>query len=251
MTDFGSQLSAYMDGELDAAEVHALEARLAADPELQAELDALRDANDLALEDFGAMLSEPVPLGMARAIHAAEAPAAAAPRRAPAWQSLAAGLALLVAGAGGGYLAGRQEAPAAPDWVAEVAAYHPIYASQGRHLVEVSAAESDHIIAWLGDQVGVPVRIPDLQAQGLTFEGARLLAASGKPVGQLMYRDANGVVVALCFTASDKPATDGTTERDFAGFDALVWGDDGARYVLIGPDGYPALPDIAATARSV
>ncbi len=254
MTERGVELSAYIDGELDAAEARALEARMAADPELQAELDALKAANDAALDDFAAMLSSPVPLTLARAINTAQpAAAVAAPaRRAPLWQALAAGLALFVVGSGGGYVIGQKTAPApAPDWVAEVAQYHPIYASQGRHLVEVAASESDHILSWLTSQTGVEFRIPDLQAEGLTFEGARLLAAAGKPVGQLMYRDANGAVVALCFIASDLPPTDGTVSREFNGFEALVWGEAGARYVLIGPDGYPALPAIAEDARSV
>jgi anti-sigma factor RsiW len=251
MTDMGLQLSAYIDGELSPAEARALEALLASDPGLQAELEALRSANDFALEDFGAMLSAPVPLTLARAINSAETPAAAGPRRAPVWAALAAGLALFVVGTGGGYVAGQRNAPVThSDWVAEVAAYHPIYARQGRHLVEVPASDSEHIVAWLGDQVGVPFEIPDLQAEGLTFEGARLLAASGKPVGQLMYRDADGTVVALCFTASPQPPTEGTIARNVNGFDALIWGEEGVRFVLIGPEGYQALPAIAESARS-
>jgi anti-sigma factor RsiW len=96
----------------------------------------------------------------------------------------------------------------------------------------------------------VPFTIPDLSAQGLTFEGGRLLVAAGQPVGQLMYRDANGAVFALCFIASEKPASE-ATPRDLEGFDALVWGKAGARFIAIGPKGDARLPEVARLGQTI
>jgi anti-sigma factor RsiW len=252
MSDLGEKLSAYLDGALSPAEAAGIEARLMSDPDLRAEFEALEAANRAAEEEFAAMLAIPVPLAMARAIETAPARAAPAPlppRRAPAWLSLAAGLGLLAVGSGGGYMLGqRQAVPAPADWVADVAAYHAIYARQERHLVEVAANEADHIRTWFASQTGIDAPIPDFSAQGLEFQGARLLVAAGQPVAQLMYRDAQGIVVALCFTASDKPPTDSAAPRAFEGFDALVWGKPGARFVLIGPEGDPRLPALAEQA---
>jgi anti-sigma factor RsiW len=257
MSETGMQLSAYLDGELSPDETAALAARLKADVSLRAELDALRAANDAARQDFAAMLSAPMPLSLARAIDHIPAPdnTPAAPvvaRGLPVWASLAASLALFAAGAGGGYVAGqRGQIEATRDWVAEIADYHAIYATQTRHLAEVPASDSVHIVKWLTEQTGVPVQIPDLSGQGLAFQGGRLLVAAGKPVGQLMYLDATGQVVALCFIASDKPVTDTLENRDLGAFEALIWGKPGARFILIGPKDYPGLSGIADSARSV
>lgn len=251
----GEHLSALLDGALPPAEAAAVEAALAADAGLRAEYEALLGADRAARDAFAALLDRPVPLGLARTVGTAPVPQSAAPgprppRRAPAWLNIAAGLALALVGAGGGFLAGRGTAPVpARDWVAEIADYHAVYAAQGRHLVEVGAAEAAHIETWLSEQTGVVFRIPDLSASGLSFEGGRLLVAAGKPVGQLMYRDGAGRVVALCFLASALPPTEGAAPRDLGAFDALVWGREGARFILIGPEGYPALPAIAEAAR--
>ncbi len=249
MTGMADQLSAYLDGALPQAEAADIARRLEKDAALRGEYDALVAANKAALADFATLLAAPVPLSLARAIGTAPA-ADARPMaiRAPIWGTLAAGLACLAIGGAGGYLA----RPAAPDrdWVADVGDYHAVYAAQTNHLVEVPASEGDHIVKWLTAQVGPAAHIPDLTAQGLTFQGARLLVAAGKPVAQLMYRDAGGQVVALCWTASDKPPTDAATPRDLGDFKALVWGEPGARYILIGPRDYPGLSDIADTARS-
>lgn len=245
------QLSARLDNALPAPEAAAIDRALAADPALRARYDALVAADAAARADFAAMLSAPLPLSLARAVGNAPiaAPAPAAPTRRPVLTLLAASLACLAVGAGAGWLAARQTVPVR-DWIADVGDYHAVYAAQTRHLAEVPASEADHIVTWLTAQVGPPAHIPDLSAQGLTFEGARLLVADSKPVAQLMYRDAAGQVVALCWIASDKPPTDAATPRALGAFDALVWGEPGARYILIGPKGYPALPAIAETARA-
>jgi anti-sigma factor RsiW len=245
------QLSARLDNALPAPEAAAIDRALAADPALRASYNALAAADAAARADFAAMLSAPLPLSLARAVGSAPAaaPVPAVPALRPVWTLLAASLACLAIGAGGGWLAARQTTPAR-DWIADVGDYHAVYAAQTRHLVEVPASEADHIVTWLTAQVGHDAHIPDLTANGLAFQGARLLVADGKPVAQLMYQDAAGQVVALCWIASDKPPTAAATPRTLGAFDALVWGESGARYILIGPRGYPALPAIAETARS-
>jgi anti-sigma factor RsiW len=252
MSEFGPKLSAWLDSALPPDEAQALEALLKHDPALQAELTELMAANEAANAEFATMLAAPVPLSLARSIDQAPLPVIAQPRRLPAWAAIAASLALLAVGAGGGFLAGqRTEVVAARDWIEDVAEYHAVYAAQSRHLVEVPASDSQHIKTWLTAQVGAPFDIPDLAAEGLEFQGARLLVAAGKPVGQLMYRNGAGQVVALCFVASDKPATDDIQSRQANGFQMRVWGRPGARFVLIGPEGLTDISKIAEAARAV
>lgn len=252
MSEFGPKLSLWLDSELPPDEAQALEALLKSDPALQAELARLMAANDAASSEFAAMLAVPVPLALARAIDKAPLPKAVQPRRLPSWAAIAASLALLSIGTGGGFLAGRQtEMPAPRDWVEDVAEYHGVYAAQTRHLVEVPASDRDHIKTWLTAQVGTPFDIPDLTTEGLEFQGARLLVAAGKPVGQLMYRNAAGQVVALCFVASEMPPTADIQSRTANGFQMRVWGKTGARYVLIGPMDLTGMSEIAMAARSI
>ncbi|WP_108815452.1 anti-sigma factor family protein [Loktanella sp. Alg231-35] len=253
MTDFSIKLSAYLDGELDGAAAQEVEARLATDPQAQAMLDAMMEADAAALEQFGEQLADPVPFALAQQIKAAplqtNAPAATPAR--PIWGTLAAAAVVFALGGLGGYAFKGQTPPVVTaGWLADIADYHAVYASQGRHLVEVGADEADHIETWLGNTIGTSFTIPDLSGFDLTFEGGRLLVANGKPVAQLMYRDADGAVVALCLQHGNGATTGAPTfgERTINGFDFVYWSAGTAQYVVIGEGGNSALPDIAAAA---
>lgn len=253
MTDFSIKLSAYLDGELDGAEAEAVEARLASDPQAQAMLDAMMEADAAALEQFDDQLTDPVPFALAQQIKAAPLQAtarAAAPAR-PIWATLAAAAVVFALGGLGGYALKDRTAPVVTaGWLADIADYHAVYAKEGRHLVEVGADEAEHIETWLGKTIGTSFTIPDLSGFDLTFEGGRLLVANGKPVAQLMYRDASGAVVALCLQQSNITTTTPPTfnEQTINGFDFVSWRAGDAQYVVIGDSGRAELPDIAAAA---
>ncbi|MEO1638752.1 MAG: anti-sigma factor, partial [Pseudomonadota bacterium] len=207
-------------------------------------------------EEFDAMLAEPVPFKLAQTIKTFDMPASepaaspAAPANAPRpiWGAIAASLVMLVIGGIGGYSL-KPDAPVqTAGWLADIADYHAVYASQGRHLVEVGADESDHIETWLGNTIGTPFSIPDLTAFDLTFEGGRLLVANGKPVAQLMYRDPEGTVVALCLQQSGREADVPFNTQRLNGFDFVSWTANGADYVVIGPPETDDLGEIAAAA---
>ena len=252
MTSFSEKLSAYLDGELDPAEAATVEARLETDAAAQAELNELMRADAFAQEEFEAQLNDPVPFALAQQIKTTtlpEQPAAPPPRS--IWGTMAASLLVFMLGGAGGYLLNDQTTPVqTAGWLADVADYHAVYASQGRHLVEVGADEADHIETWLGNTTGVSFSIPDLSSFGLTFQGGRLLVANAKPVAQLMYRLPDGSVVALCLQRSSQP-TDGPpafNEQTINEFDFVSWSANGADYVVIGPVGQPELSAIAERA---
>ena len=58
--------------------------------------------------------------------------------------------------------------------------------------MEVGAEEKPHIEKWLSARVGKDVPVPDFSTHGLTFAGARMLVAAGKPVAQYLYTQADG-----------------------------------------------------------
>ncbi len=244
------QLSAYLDGALSAQDAKAVERLVQTDAVVAAEFAALSRVDLVARQALDSLLTDPVPVALARAIDSAPAGAKALPPmaaanlpNAPIWRRLAAAFALiLIGGAGGAYLTrttAPQQVATAMGWLDQVANYHLIYAGQKRHLVEVPASETDHLQTWLADTTGVAFTVPDLTASGLTFQGARLLVASGKPVAQLLYTDANGLVVALCFLAGGDAAA-GTgltplTPRSVGDVNMVSWKSDDASYVVVGP----------------
>ncbi len=263
------RLSAYLDGQLTQSEVREIDGILARDEKARTLFNRLKLGSDLGRQAFEDMLHEPVPLDLVRSIKQASIelghergpamkvlPPKEAPARDDRARLAAAGLALLLAGTGAGYLLGiwkpplaapTAQAEAARNWLDDVADYHSLYASQSRHLVEVPASESPHITQWLTKVVGVDFTIPDLSDSGLSFEGARLLLAGGRPTGQLVYRDAEGQVFAVCFQKADpgsartEPA--GTIRN---GLNLVSWQDRNASFVFVGPSSEPELDALAA-----
>jgi hypothetical protein len=90
------ELVAFADGALEPARAAALAQRVAADPALARQVEALRQSRRLLAAALGPVAAEPVP---PRLLAAARGPAPAASRRPPARWAIAASVALLV-GAG-------------------------------------------------------------------------------------------------------------------------------------------------------
>ncbi|WLR91449.1 anti-sigma factor family protein [Shinella zoogloeoides] len=266
------RLSAYLDGQLPQSEVDEINAMLAADDDARIVYEKLKLGSEFGARAFDRMLQEPIPLDLVRNIKEAgknedeppklgfaDIPMATLPasRRSAFWpQALAASFVIFLAGGAAGYLiseqkqtsfnvANNQFAPART-WLDDIADYHRIYARQTRHLVEVPASEEAHIVEWLSASTGVNFALPDLSGQKLTFEGARLLVAGGKPTAQLLYRDAENEIFAICFLQSDP--VEGRTDlaesmRNDLGL--ISWQKGNASFVVVGPSADPSLEQIA------
>lgn len=255
------RLSAYVDDVLPAREMAEIEALAERDTAVAAEIAALR-ALDLDLSaGFDDMLADPVPDNLIPPLAATIPPAANDNRSSFSFSRIAAALVMLAIGAGGGALATYQFAPRVEQqivevekprgWMAEIADYHRVYATQTRHLAEVPATEKDHIEAWLSKTTGVPLTVPDLTASGFQFQGARLLVAAGTPVAQLLYTDANGIVIAICALAASgmQMQSDGFSEKTFDDIHMVKWSTPSASYVVVGPENVD-LNTIAKTAST-
>lgn len=268
------RLSAYLDGQLPKAEVEEINAILAADDDARAVYEKLKLGSEFGARAFDRMLQEPIPLDLVRNIKEAgkddgEPPklgiaavpisATPAPRRSAFWpQALAASLVIFLTGGAAGYLISEQKQTSfqvaatqfAPvrTWLDDIADYHRIYSRQTRHLAEVPATEKTHIVEWLSASTGVDFAIPDLSGENLTFEGARLLVAGGKPTAQLLFRDAENEIFAICFLKNDPvPAKTELAEsiRDDIGL--ISWQKGNAAFVVVGPSSDPNLERIAET----
>lgn len=261
------RLSAYIDGEVSEAERKELEQLVARDDEARLLLEMLKSGNAFGNKAFEEFLHDPVPLSLVRRIKQgpgvnpkAERVVSAAPRQTKVrlWpRALAASIALLLIGSSTGYIIGRTSNDSAPPtdvaaartWLDDIADYHRIYSRQtAEHLVEVPASGDGRIESWLASSVGVNFSLPDLSARGLSFEGARLLVTGGKPVAQLMYRNEDGDVFAICFLKS-KPGTPGgkMTESIRDDIAMISWQKGGASYVVVGPSADANLQQLADT----
>lgn len=260
------RLSAYIDGEVSDTERRELDELVARDDEARRVLEQLQSGTLFGNKAFEDFLHDPVPLSLVRRIKQGttaspktERVTTAAPLRpARLWpRALAASVALLLVGGSTGYILGMVNSEAQPDvqvaaarsWLDDIAEYHRVYSRQETHLVEVPASQGDAAIrTWLAASVGVDFKIPQLATDGLTFEGARLLVAAGKPVAQLMYRNADGDVFAICFLKSEPTAEQGKLNESIRDDLAMVsWQKSGASYVVIGPSADARLRHLAET----
>jgi anti-sigma factor RsiW len=131
-------------------------------------------------------------------------------------------------------------------WIDDIAVLHRIYAHQPRHLAELPATQAAEIIEWLSGNVGVKFNLPDLSSVGLSFQGARLVVAQGKPTGQLIYKNADGEVIAVYFqkdNTTDESADFNEIIKDDVG--VVSWHRNGAAFAVVGPSADATLDDIA------
>ncbi len=261
-----AQLAALLDGETTPEQKLELESRLATDENARKIYDKLRHGVDFGRRKLDDMLKEPVPLALVRSIKSTQPPKTPIAQRnarpqlklAPnGRQALAAALILFVVGGGIGYFIGNtpdtdDTTPiAAPqintnDWLGDVTAFQRLLVRQPRHLVEVPASQSEEISSWLTTAIGVPFRVPDLSAESWNFQGARVILGDSRPVGQLVYSNADGDIISICFRKdAQPPETEDFKEtiRDEIGL--VTWHNAGTSYVLAGPSAEATLSQLA------
>jgi anti-sigma factor RsiW len=232
------QLSAWLDGELDAAASAEVQAVLAHDAEAAQRARQWAADRDALREHFAPAMQEPVPL----------------PLRAAAWQrvgwprwaqaAMAAGLLVTGALAGGGsmwqwqqrqmaQLQVRVAAGTAQGWVQRAVLAHSVYVPEPRHAVEVKAQE-EHLARWLTRRIEVPVKLFDLQAQGFALVGGRLLPDGPGKSAQLMYEDTQKRRVTIYLRKPEKADDVAFRYEQQGGLGMFYWVGDGCGYALVG-----------------
>jgi anti-sigma factor RsiW len=240
-----SLLVAFVDGELDDATARQVEDMIACDPVARRKVEVFRQTASLLRSACGQAFysGNAMPPALRRARRTT-------PRgRLHGW-ALAASILLTAAlGFGGGTMLQRGHESERSELLEEIAEYHPIYASETAHLVEVPATQGDELSAWLGERLGRRLQPPDLSAAGLHFAGGRMLVVGGRPVAQLMYTREGGSPVGLCVTRLPGERWDGDVERH-GNMRLVSWGDGSFAYVVVGDLGESAAREIAKRAEA-
>ena len=153
-----------------------------------------RDADALAAllkRHYDPVLTEPIPARMHM--------------RRPPWIGYAKAAGILAVGIAIGLAIAPLRAPTpspplatAPSTLpVRAARAHAVYAAEVRHLVEVEAAQQDHLVKWLSKRLGLDLKVPVLASEGFDLLGGRLLPGPDGPVAQFMYQDPSGKRLTL------------------------------------------------------
>lgn len=254
-----SQLSAWLDGELDAASQQQVDAWLRDHPE-DAALTRLWAADRDALRArFDPVLDEPIPTALRDT--ALQAGRAGGSPRAP-WRRVAVVAGLLATGGVAGALLGAQLAggevmslaaqhlPWADadrvrpgGWPHRAAVAHAVYAPEVRHPVEVNVAQGsateqraqeEHLARWLGKRLDMPVLLFDLRPQGFELVGGRLLPDANGPSAQLMYQNGAGQRVTVYLRKPEAGAFSAFRFQRDGELGLFYWVEDGFGCALVG-----------------
>ncbi len=233
-----TDLHAYVDGQLDPSRRADVEAYLAAHPEAAEKVQLLRLQMQALHETYDQVLNEPIPLRLNGVMRASDWP-----------RGIAAGVAWLACGLAAGWFS---HATLMPDtsstnaFARNALAAHVLYTVEKRHPVEVPAEQEAHLVAWLSKRLDAPIQAPDLQAEGFSLLGGRLLPGDDAPLAQLMYQAQNGERLTLTV----KRALQNNNETGFkvmeqGGSSVFYWIDRDYGYALSGSIGRNRLLEVA------
>jgi len=229
-------LNAALDGELDAAGMIAIEARLAADPALAAEyarLVALRDV----LRSRLPRQSAPESL-RAKAIAMASTPSEArstAPRRARSadapWRALAASLALGMALGAGGY--GLLAQQSAGDDVERAIVAGFVRGRLSGQPVDVATSDRHTVKPWLAGKIANATTVVDLKTDGFPLVGGRIDVVGKTPVATLIYQRREHQIALSEMPASLATAAATPQAGAHDGYSLLEWTDGGRLFAAV------------------
>lgn len=235
-------LSAYLDGELDAPRRAGVDRHLAAHPEAAARLDGYRRRDEALRLAFAAVAAGD---GGQRRIDRLPARPAGFRR----WAVAAAVMLCVGMGAAAWWLAAQHadDRRVLAGLRQEALTAHLLYEHRTDGL---PAAPDGHqrLAARLSALVGSTVGLPDLAALGFQLDGMRELAAEGNPAALFVYRDAGGRHVSCYFRRVARDRDTGFDRYEGADANVVMRVDDGVAYAVVGALAPAVLQQIAALA---
>jgi anti-sigma factor RsiW len=160
------------------------------------------------------------------------------------WVPVAASLSglLLVGGVVAYGIAGKQPAETAAAnnlWLDNAAGYFKLVVSAGDSALRVdvpATGDAREVLQKISDSLPKEeVRLPDLKPWGLTFRGARMVVAEGRPAALLVYKTTNKAIgsLSLIIGTSKEPDISPTSDRR-QDVNLLYWRHQGRAYALVG-----------------
>lgn len=232
--DWDGLLSAYLDGELDAAHGAAVERHLAACPACAAALARMAEVRRRVAREA---VRWSVPEGVRQRVLSALAAEAEPPRRAglaarlhgwlasPGGWSFLPSLAVLAAALLMILLPRGAPEPGREPVVSQLIASH-VRSQLADHLTDVPSSDRHTVKPWFGGKIDFSPQVVDLSARGFPLAGGRLDYVGGRVVAALVYRR-NGHVINVFAWPSGAPARPARA-RD--GYNVANWTEAGLTY---------------------
>jgi len=223
-------LDAYVDAELEASEVAAVESHLrdcAACREQQLAIRALREAVQSTADYHRA------PASLRRAVLAQLAPRDAGPvaRSArPRWltQALAAGVVAAAASA----ITFRLAVPSAYELAtAEVISSHT-RSLMARQIVDVASSDQHTVKPWFNGKLDFTPPVKDTSAEGFPLIGGRIDYVNERPVAGLVYKRRQHYIDVYVWP-SERGSSQALRETARRGFTVLSWSDRDFTYFAV------------------
>ncbi|HVY20623.1 MAG TPA: hypothetical protein VHA70_11190 [Bauldia sp.] len=249
--DNDALLTAYLDGELDAAERGALEKRLLAEPSLKVRLDQLGRGGRPFGPAYDALLSAAPEARMQAMLADLVAKHGAGRQRAArSWWSfpaIAAAVAIFIAGglAGYGVPLLTHKAPDQPGWRQVVAEYQGLTTSDTLAAIVDNAPAMSQELATIGTKLAIDLSPDKLSLPDAALKRAQLFQFRGRPLVQLAYLAQQDGPMALCIIANGRPDEPAAFEMR-EGYNIVFWTDNGRGYMLIGKQPRAALEAYAS-----
>ena len=237
-------LHAFVDGQLDDAQMKQVESYLNEHPERLDDLETWANQN-AAINALYPHRDTPPTMPV---LPTNEIPANV--NTVPSglsWSAIAASLVMLALGLAGGWVArGNQPNTAmVASLVQEAVQAHAVYSIDPHRPVEVAASEEETLVRWLSNRVGEQLLAPDLTPQGFKLVGGRLVSAAEGPSAQFMYEDADGKRITLFAVkgATGQLASFSYNQTGETG--SFYWEDADLSYAIVGDVDREALNQIA------
>ncbi len=220
-------LSAYIDGELDADRVRAVEDAVSRDAGLAARIAAYRADKTMLKRMYAPLAEHSIPPAWTELARASPYPAARA--RLLSWRLVGAIAAVVLVILGGWrlYDAAYRPAPAG-DVIQAALDARGERPSAERTVAVAGIGEARRYDAALEDIVGVNVQVPALDSMGYQVTGLKFYERAA----EIRYRDGKGRVFTLYLRPSDGKTRFDQFERD--GLRICVWQDDRISTVMAG-----------------
>jgi len=229
-------LHAYLDDELDAAAVLALERRMASDARLKTECDRLAALRAvLALKVSKDVASDALRKRIAR-IASPVVPIRTFQEQRFDWRAVAASTAVAACFASAATFLVVAPDPTSRRLEAIVAGHQrSLLAAQP---VDVASSDRHTVKPWFDSKLALSPRVIDLAADGYPLVGGRVEVVDGKPVPTLVYRHREHLVSVVAVPKANARDEGAAPVRKTAdGYTVLTW--PGADFV------YSAVSDVA------
>ncbi len=242
-------LTAYLDGEADAATAAEIDVALTDDEELAERLAAL----NFPMADLRQIMSPDV-LGAPQmpsellAVEEAETAVPANSTRRPLVSSPLALVASFLVGMVVTTLVPPSGAPSDPPakagWIETIASYQSLYVTDTLDTEPQSLQARDAVFAKAEETFNVSLE-PAVELTGVAFKRAQILGFRGKTLLQMAYLAEDGTPMALCLIKTDNPDR-GTKAVEMFDMAGISWVKDGVGYFLIGGEDSQRIDNMSA-----